>query len=86
LHLVQRVRDEAHRFAVTFHRKRRDSERLSSVLLDIPGVGEKTARKLLRSFGSLRKVKAGSLEELSSVVSRPQAERIQSFFASGDSA
>ncbi len=86
LHLVQRVRDEAHRFAVTFHRQRRDSERLSSVLLDIPGVGEKTARKLLRSFGSLRKVKAGSVEELSSVVSRPQAERIQSFFASGDSA
>ncbi|HUG81272.1 MAG TPA: excinuclease ABC subunit UvrC [Bryobacterales bacterium] len=86
LHLVQQVRDEAHRFAVTFHRQRRDSQRLSSVLLDIPGVGEKTARKLLRSFGSLRKVKAGSLEELSSVVSRPQAERIQSFFASSDSA
>lgn len=84
LHLVQLVRDEAHRFAVTFHRKRRDSARLSSVLLDIPGVGEQTARKLLRSFGSLRKVKAGSLEELSSVVSRPQAERIRSFFANGD--
>ena len=84
LHLVQKVRDEAHRFAVTFHRKRRDSRRLSSVLLDIPGVGEKTARKLLRGLGSLRKVQAGSLDELSSVVSRTQAERIHSFFASGE--
>jgi len=80
LHLVQKVRDEAHRFAVTFHRKRRDSQRLSSILLEIPGIGEKTARKLLRTFGSLRKVKAGSLDDLSSVVSRAQAERIQTFF------
>lgn len=81
LHLVQRVRDEAHRFAVTFHRKRRDSGRLSSVLLEIPGVGEKTARKLLRSFGSLRKVKDGSVDQLSGVVNQAQAERIHSFFA-----
>jgi excinuclease ABC subunit C len=86
LHLVQKVRDEAHRFAVTFHRKRRDSQRLSSILLEIPGVGEKTARKLLRSFGSLRKIKGGSVDQLSKVVSHAQAERIHSFFAPPDSA
>ncbi len=86
LHLVQKVRDEAHRFAVTFHRKRRDSGRLSSVLLEIPGVGEKTARKLLRSFGSLRKIREGSVDQLSKVVSRTRAERIHGFFGNAEGA
>jgi len=81
LHLVQRVRDEAHRFAVTFHRKRRDTKRLSSVLLEIPGVGEQTARKLLRALGSLRKIESSSIEELQQVVGPVQAARIHSFFA-----
>ena len=81
LHLMQKVRDEAHRFAVAFHRKRRDSRRLSSVLLEIPGVGEKTARKLLRTLGSLYKIETGSLDELQKVVGHSQAERIHRFFA-----
>ena len=85
LHLVQRVRDEAHRFAVTFHRKRRDSKRLSSVLLEIPGVGEQTARKLLRTLGSLRKIESGSIEDLQQVVGPVQAQRIHSFFANRNS-
>ena len=58
LHLVQPIRDEAHRFAVTFHRTRRNAARLTSELRDIPGVGEKTVTKLLREFGSLERVKA----------------------------
>jgi len=86
LYLVQRVRDEAHRFAVTFHRKRRDSKRLSSVLLEIPGVGEQTARKLLRTLGSLRKIESGSVEDLRRVVGPVQAERIHRFFASRNGA
>lgn len=57
LHLIQQVRDEAHRFAVTFHRNRRDAARLSSELLDLPGVGPKTVQKLLKHFGSLERVK-----------------------------
>jgi len=57
LHLVQMVRDEAHRFAVTFHRQRRESRRLASELLEIPGIGPKTARKLLETFGSLESLK-----------------------------
>lgn len=81
LHLVQKVRDEAHRFAVAFHRKRRDSQRLSSVLLEIPGVGEKTARKLLRTLGSLHKIETSSLGDLQRVVGPVQAERIHRFFA-----
>ena len=81
LHLMQKMRDEAHRFAVAFHRKRRDSRRLSSVLLEIPGVGEKTARKLLRTLGSLYKIETGSLDELQKVVGHSQAERIHRFFA-----
>ena len=81
LHLMQKVRNEAHRFAITFHRKRRDSQRLSSVLLEIPGVGEKTARKLLRTLGSLRKIETGSVDDLQKVVGQVQAERIHRFFA-----
>jgi excinuclease ABC subunit C len=70
LHLVQQVRDESHRFAVQFHRRRRDSRRLRSELLEIPGVGEKTARRLLERFGSLAGIRAASEEELGQVVSR----------------
>jgi excinuclease ABC subunit C len=70
LHLVQQVRDESHRFAVQFHRQRRDTRRLRSELLEIPGVGEKTARRLLERFGSLEGIRSASEEELEHVVSR----------------
>ena len=70
LHLVQQVRDESHRFAIQFHRQRRDSRRLRSELLEISGVGEKTARRLLERFGSLEGIRAASEEELERVVSR----------------
>ena len=53
LHLIQQVRDEAHRFAVTFHRQRRSGHRLRTELTEIPGVGERTAQKLLQKFGSI---------------------------------
>jgi excinuclease ABC subunit C len=76
LHMVQRIRDEAHRFAVTFHRQRRSSARVRSSLLEIPGVGEKTAQKLLRKFGSLQRIRETSVEDLSQVVARPVALRI----------
>ncbi len=57
LHLVQTIRDEAHRFAVTFHRTRRNAQRLTSELHEVPGVGPKTVEKLLRTFGSLERVR-----------------------------
>jgi excinuclease ABC subunit C len=76
LHLIQQIRDEAHRFAVAFHRARRTKRELASELLAIPGVGERTAKKLLAHFGSLTKLRSIALEELSQVVSRAQAARI----------
>jgi len=67
LFLLQRVRDEAHRFANTYHQKLRDRARLASPLDDIPGVGPRRRRALLRRFGSLRRVAAASAEELATV-------------------
>jgi excinuclease ABC subunit C len=76
LHLVQLVRDEAHRFAVTFHRTRRNAARLRSELGQIPGIGEKTAMKLLREFGSLERVRAASEQDLAAVVGPVAARRV----------
>jgi excinuclease ABC subunit C len=64
LFLLMRIRDEAHRFAVTFHKKLRRRRTLRSALEDVPGVGQKRKRELLRVFGSLKKVRAASVEEL----------------------
>jgi excinuclease ABC subunit C len=76
LHLIQQVRDETHRFAVTFHRQRRTARHLHSELLDIRGVGPRTAQKLLRKFGSIANLRNASVEQLATVASRPQAQRI----------
>jgi excinuclease ABC subunit C len=82
LHLVQLIRDEAHRFAVTFHRKRRQMRDRSTELLEIPGVGESTTRRLLQHFGSVRAVRDADAAALSSVVTRVQAEAIRNHFRS----
>jgi excinuclease ABC subunit C len=80
LHLVQLIRDEAHRFAVTFHRKRRQMRDRSSELLEIPGVGASTTRRLLEHFGSLQAVKHADASALTAVVTRDQAEAIRNHF------
>jgi excinuclease ABC subunit C len=82
LHLVQQIRDEAHRFAVTFHRKRRQIRDRATELREIPGVGESTTRRLLEHFGSLQAVKQADVAALSSVVTRTQAEAILEHFRS----
>ena len=79
LHLIQQIRDEAHRFAVSFHRKRRSGRELTTDLVNIPGVGAKTARKLLSQFGSFSALKSLSLEELGQVVKPSQAKRIHEY-------
>jgi excinuclease ABC subunit C len=84
LHLVQRVRDEAHRFAVTFHRKRRQMRDRSTELLRIPGVGESTVRRLLQHFGSAQAVQQADTAALSAVVTKTQAAAIQKHFAEPD--
>jgi len=76
LHLIQQIRDESHRFAVAFHRQRRSTRRLKTSLTEIPGVGQRTAQKLLRRFGSVARLRQVSLDELASEVPRAVAERI----------
>src|SRR6266571_8533396 len=80
LHLVQLIRDEAHRFAVTFHRKRRQMRDRSTELREIPGVGESTTQRLLEHFGSLQAVKQADVAALSAVVTKNQAEAILNYF------
>ncbi len=83
LHLIQKIRDETHRFAVTFHRQRRGKRQTQTALNEIPGVGAKTAQKLLKEFGSVANIQRAGLEKLSRVISRKSAERILSLL--GDS-
>jgi excinuclease ABC subunit C len=80
LHLIQLIRDEAHRFAVTFHRKRRQMRDRSTELLEIPGVGASTTRRLLEHFGSVQAVRQADPAALSAVVTRTQAEAIRNHF------
>jgi excinuclease ABC subunit C len=84
LHLIQRIRDESHRFAITYHRKRREIRDRQSELLDIPGVGAGTRTRLVQHFGSQRAVEQASLEALTSVVAKKVAEAIYAHFHSQD--
>jgi excinuclease ABC subunit C len=77
LHLVQTIRDEAHRFAVTFHRTRRNANRLTSELSDVPGIGPKTVEKLLRTLGSLERVRQAPEGELSKLIGAAAATRLR---------
>ena len=80
LHLVQSIRDEAHRFAVTFHRSRRNARQLTSELDGIAGVGKKTVQKLLKEFGSSELVRAASEDALAAVVGRAAARRVKAHY------
>jgi excinuclease ABC subunit C len=81
-HLVARVRDEAHRFAITYHRKLRDKRAVHSELDDIPGIGEVRKKALLRHFGSVEKIRQATAEDLAAVkgMSRKAAEEIVNYF------
>jgi excinuclease ABC subunit C len=83
LHLIQKVRDEAHRFAVTFHRTRRSAARLTSELEQVEGIGGKTIAKLLREFGSLERVREASQEELAKVIGPAAARRLKKNMVTG---
>jgi len=76
LHLIQQIRDETHRFAITFHRQRRSKGRIRTSLVEIPGVGERTAQKLLRRFGSVSRLRRLTLDELADELPRAQAQRV----------
>ena len=82
LRLLQQVRDEAHRFAITFHRTLRAKRTLQTELHQIGGVGEKRARELLEAFGSVQGVKFATLEQLADIVGETTAEKIRTYFDS----
>ena len=79
LKLIQQARNEAHRFAITFHRDQRSKNFLGTALTNIPHVGEKTTEKLLAHFGSVKKVQHATLEEVAAVVGKRAAEKIQAW-------
>lgn len=76
LHVVQRIRDESHRFAITFHRARRAKRQRASVLTEIHGIGDRTRHRLLSHFGSLQRVQQASMTELEEVLNRRQAQAL----------
>jgi excinuclease ABC subunit C len=80
LHLVQKIRDESHRFAVSYHRKRREMRDRVSELDEIPGVGPRTRQRLLEHFGSIRALKTASPDALTAVVSPTIAAKIRKHF------
>ncbi len=80
LHLIQQIRDETHRFAVSFHRQRRGARQTKTALLEIPGIGRVTAQRLLQRFGSVANLQRASQEELSRMVSKKSAEKIRQYF------
>src|SRR5437667_9557032 len=80
--LVQRIRDEAHRFAVTFHRRARSMRDLRSELDQVPGIGPRRRRTLLTTFGSVAGVRRATREELAAVVGPKTAGAVLAFFAS----
>ena len=80
LHLVQRIRDESHRFAISYHRKRREMRDRDSELLEIPGVGPTTRKRLIEHFGSLRGIKGAGYDALTAVVNAATARKIRAYF------
>lgn len=84
LRLLQQIRDEAHRFAISYHRKLRDKRTLRTELTKIKGIGKTKAEKLLKHYGSVKSIKEQTKEELSKVVSMADAERIIDYFGSNN--
>ena len=86
LHLVQKVRDESHRFAISYHRKRREIRDRQSDLLEIAGIGALTRTRLVQHFGSQRAIQQASLEALTAVVPRKLAQTIYAHFHASEAA
>ncbi len=80
LHLIQSIRDEAHRFAVTFHRSRRNARQLTSELDAIKGIGKKTVQRLLKEFGSSELVREAPEEKLAAIVGRAAARKVKAHY------
>ncbi len=81
LKLIQQARNEAHRFAITFHRNQRSKDFTKTELTDIPGIGDKTAQKLLQHFKSVKKMKLAKAEDLEALVGKGSTQKILTYFA-----
>jgi len=80
LRIIQQLRDEAHRFGITHHRKRREKGTIKSELTEIPGISVVTAKKLLSTFKSIKNIKQLKAEELESVVGKAKAKLVMDYF------
>ena len=76
LRIIQQIRDEAHRFGITHHRKRRSKSSIQSALTGVDGIGEKTTEKLLKQFGSVERIKQASEEEIAKITGTEKAKRL----------
>ncbi|MBV6656099.1 MAG: excinuclease ABC subunit UvrC [Mameliella sp.] len=85
LKVIQQARDEAHRFAITFHRNKRSQHFTGSELTQIPGIGDKTAQKLLTHFGSVKRIKEARASELAEVAGLNVAKKVKTYFADAGS-
>ena len=83
LQLLQRIRNEAHRFAVTFQRKQRKKKLIHTELLNVPGVGARSAQKLLRKFGSVKRIREAELSEVQEVVGTVLGRRVWEALTTG---
>ena len=81
LKIIQQARNEAHRFAITFHRNKRSQFFTTSELLDIPGIGEKTANKLLKHFASVKKIRQATVTEIAEVIGLVGAKKVKDYFS-----
>jgi excinuclease ABC subunit C len=84
LKLIQQARNEAHRFGITFHRDQRSRNFLGTELTEIPGIGTKTAEKLLQTFGSVKKLRESTEEEIIAAVGKAAAEKVKKYFVSDE--
>ena len=80
LKLIQRIRDEAHRFAITYHRDKRSRNSLISELENVEGIGKKTAAKLLKHFKGVSKIREASVDEVTEVVGKDRANKLKVYF------
>jgi excinuclease ABC subunit C len=80
LKLIQQARDEAHRFGITFHRNQRSKNFIQTELTEVPGIGGKTAEKLLQHFGSLARVREAQNADIESVVGKSAAAKLAKYF------
>lgn len=79
-HLLERIQDEVHRFAITFHRQKRSKSQTHSELDEIPGIGPKSKQELLKTFKSLKRIREASLDELQQVLGVSKAQKLQTYF------